>query len=328
MAVIDDEQVPVPAEPAGVRYRPGGDGVYGGAFRAAHVDATLHRDRSEARIDGPSEMGLDEPSLDRERKLSPLTLEGECVKLRGSALRGPRRLLQFADPPGQGALRLLQLGDRLFVQRLLLLHRGEEVALLPGALLERRALVGLLLGGPGELRLGLGDLVARGLRSLLGEAEPRELVEIGGDERIEEPLALEQIGDRLCPEEKAQISFAPELVTGDEAWRERVEAPVHVGLGGASALLRRDQLPRGRAEPSLGDAIGAAFQIDLPLELREPPEQGRLASGDLRGDLALLFELVLHVVERPVRRGRRLGSGDEADREQRDHARRNRATAR
>src|SRR5207245_9257599 len=70
VSVVDDDQVSIPAEPAGVDHPAGMDGAPGPPRLASHVDAPLKGDGAETRIKGAAEMRLDAARFDREEHLA------------------------------------------------------------------------------------------------------------------------------------------------------------------------------------------------------------------------------------------------------------------
>src|SRR5438445_1829041 len=70
VAMVDDDQVPVSVEPAGVHDPARVDGAHFGPFLAAHVDPTLQGHRAVALVHRPPEARLDAPGLDREQQLA------------------------------------------------------------------------------------------------------------------------------------------------------------------------------------------------------------------------------------------------------------------
>src|SRR5205807_7540378 len=75
-----------------------------------------------------------------------------------------------------------------------------------------------------------------------------------------------------------------------------------------------------RSQPRLRRAQRPALQLDLPLQVRELPEHRSLAPGQLDRGGALLVEALLHFRQRLRRRGR-------CSQKERDHVRKNLATA-
>src|SRR2546421_423786 len=70
VAMVDDDQVPVSVEPAGVHDPARVDGAHLGPFLAAHVDPALQGHRAVALVHRPPEARLDAPRLDREQQLA------------------------------------------------------------------------------------------------------------------------------------------------------------------------------------------------------------------------------------------------------------------
>src|SRR5438067_12476705 len=164
--------------------------------------------------------------------------------------------------------------------------------------------------------------------------QPRERIEIGGEQRVEQSLPPQQVRDRLRAEQEAQISLAPEAVPSQEARRSALERRSRDAVRLARLPLRRGYAQIGRAELRLRRSQRASFHVHVALGGRELPEEGRLAARELPGpfpffgDARRTFALCRR---REDGGGVLLGLVGLRDREkedERDHARRNRATAR
>src|SRR4051812_4684740 len=316
VAVIDDQEVAKSLEPPRVRYLPAPDGAHRRSRGRAHVDPVLQRDRAEPGIDCAAEPDLDAAPLDRKRQPATGAADGRLEQDLGR--RFPRGPVDLGDPARELLLRLLQIPDGFLVHHAIALHGREQRPLLFEVLLEDSAPLGLAADALILLGVRRGQLPARPLRLLRLSPQDSQRVEVRAQERVEEAAPRQEVRHAARAQQEPDVPFPAEPVSRDQPRSEHARRRVELRLHFFRALLDDRQRLRRRAQPHLRRPQRPALDLNLPLELRQPAEHGGLAARELLRRRPLLREPVLQVRQRLRERG---------DGEQRDHVRRNRATA-